>query len=294
MTLYDDHSYYADEYCTDGRVGKMSATYSECQTDIRYNEYYDSITGYTYQDESAIRIGFSHPMLQLTLFALLDTEQVPITRTNGIEKRFHRGLHLALVFIDPIIDQQLPDNAVTNPTNSTTVAIVPVVENHFNRNNDRLLGKKGRERNYLRHRRNQAMLLSAISLPLYLPRRAGNCQRLERPLRRATTSLNTTRTIITLIVARTTYLRIPTLTAYTPSRVVTIRCTPQGKLNTPKVVNTGLVTRLRSPTSTVVRIKSHRPRIRTIKHIYRTRTRTSTKRLTFNRTRKFIRKRIRT
>ncbi|KZC10205.1 hypothetical protein WN55_01188 [Dufourea novaeangliae] len=51
MTLYDDHSYYTDGYSSDGRVGKMSATYPECQTDIRYNEYYDSITGYTYQDE---------------------------------------------------------------------------------------------------------------------------------------------------------------------------------------------------------------------------------------------------
>nr|XP_031836446.1 protein unc-13 homolog B isoform X8 [Nomia melanderi] len=51
MTLYDDHSYYADGYSSDGRVGKMSATYPECQTDIRYNKYYDSITGYTYQDE---------------------------------------------------------------------------------------------------------------------------------------------------------------------------------------------------------------------------------------------------
>nr|XP_034195917.1 protein unc-13 homolog B isoform X18 [Osmia lignaria] len=52
MTLYDDHSYYTDGYSSDGRVGKMSATYPECQTDIRYNEYYDSITGYGYQDES--------------------------------------------------------------------------------------------------------------------------------------------------------------------------------------------------------------------------------------------------
>ncbi|XP_076288063.1 unc-13 isoform X11 [Lasioglossum baleicum] len=51
MTLYDDHSYYADGYSSDGRVGKMSATYPESQTDIRYNEYYDSITGYTYQNE---------------------------------------------------------------------------------------------------------------------------------------------------------------------------------------------------------------------------------------------------
>nr|XP_034195908.1 protein unc-13 homolog B isoform X9 [Osmia lignaria] len=51
MTLYDDHSYYTDGYSSDGRVGKMSATYPECQTDIRYNEYYDSITGYGYQDE---------------------------------------------------------------------------------------------------------------------------------------------------------------------------------------------------------------------------------------------------
>ncbi|XP_078049556.1 protein unc13 homolog isoform X12 [Augochlora pura] len=52
MTLYDDHSYYPDGYSSDGRVGKMSATYPECETDIRYNKYYDSITGYTYQDES--------------------------------------------------------------------------------------------------------------------------------------------------------------------------------------------------------------------------------------------------
>ncbi|XP_018365090.1 PREDICTED: phorbol ester/diacylglycerol-binding protein unc-13-like, partial [Trachymyrmex cornetzi] len=51
MTLYDDHSYYADGYSSDGRVGKMSATYPECETDIRYNEYYDTITGYVYQDE---------------------------------------------------------------------------------------------------------------------------------------------------------------------------------------------------------------------------------------------------
>ncbi|CAD1473428.1 unnamed protein product, partial [Heterotrigona itama] len=51
MTLYDDHSYYTDGYSSDGRVGKMSATYPECQTDIRYNEYYDSTTGYGYQDE---------------------------------------------------------------------------------------------------------------------------------------------------------------------------------------------------------------------------------------------------
>jgi len=51
MTLYDDHSYYADGYSSDGRVGKMSATYPECETDIRYNEYYDNITGYVYQDE---------------------------------------------------------------------------------------------------------------------------------------------------------------------------------------------------------------------------------------------------
>ncbi|XP_070516247.1 uncharacterized protein [Cardiocondyla obscurior] len=51
MTLYDDHSYYADGYASDGRVGKMSATYPECETDIRYNEYYDTITGYAYQDE---------------------------------------------------------------------------------------------------------------------------------------------------------------------------------------------------------------------------------------------------
>ncbi|XP_068986665.1 protein unc-13 homolog B isoform X8 [Bombus flavifrons] len=51
MTLYDDHPYYTDGYSSDGRVGKMSATYPECQTDIRYNEYYDSTTGYGYQDE---------------------------------------------------------------------------------------------------------------------------------------------------------------------------------------------------------------------------------------------------
>ncbi|CAL1678040.1 unnamed protein product [Lasius platythorax] len=51
MTLYDDHSYYADGYSSDGRMGKMSATYPECETDIRYNEYYDNITGYVYQDE---------------------------------------------------------------------------------------------------------------------------------------------------------------------------------------------------------------------------------------------------
>ncbi|XP_029166172.1 uncharacterized protein LOC114936974 [Nylanderia fulva] len=51
MTLYDDHSFYADGYSSDGRVGKMSATYPESETDIRYNEYYDNITGYVYQDE---------------------------------------------------------------------------------------------------------------------------------------------------------------------------------------------------------------------------------------------------
>ncbi|XP_017761183.1 PREDICTED: rac guanine nucleotide exchange factor JJ-like [Eufriesea mexicana] len=51
MTLYDDHSYYTDGYSSDGRVGKMSATYPECQRDIRYNEYYDSSTRYGYQDE---------------------------------------------------------------------------------------------------------------------------------------------------------------------------------------------------------------------------------------------------
>ncbi|XP_017797575.1 PREDICTED: uncharacterized protein LOC108578708, partial [Habropoda laboriosa] len=51
MTLYDDHSYYTDGYSSDGRVGKMSATYPECQTDIRYHEYYDNITRYGYQDE---------------------------------------------------------------------------------------------------------------------------------------------------------------------------------------------------------------------------------------------------
>ncbi|XP_020291931.1 protein unc-13 homolog B isoform X3 [Pseudomyrmex gracilis] len=51
MTLYDDHSYYTDGYASDGRVGKMSATYPECETDIRYNEYYDTRTGYVYQDE---------------------------------------------------------------------------------------------------------------------------------------------------------------------------------------------------------------------------------------------------
>ncbi|XP_070163227.1 protein unc-13 homolog B-like isoform X11 [Polyergus mexicanus] len=51
MTLYDDHSYYTDGYSSDGRVGKMSAMYPECETDIRYNEYYDNITGYVYQDE---------------------------------------------------------------------------------------------------------------------------------------------------------------------------------------------------------------------------------------------------
>ncbi|XP_024945050.1 uncharacterized protein LOC107272002 [Cephus cinctus] len=51
-TLYDEHSHYmTDEYGTDTHVGKMSATYPDCQTDIRYNEYYDSITGYVYQDE---------------------------------------------------------------------------------------------------------------------------------------------------------------------------------------------------------------------------------------------------
>ncbi|KAG7203577.1 hypothetical protein KM043_013620 [Ampulex compressa] len=51
MTLYDDHAYYTDGYSSDGRMGKMSATYPECQTDIRYSEYYDTITGYVYQDE---------------------------------------------------------------------------------------------------------------------------------------------------------------------------------------------------------------------------------------------------
>ena len=55
MTLYDDHSYYTDGYSSDGRVGKMSATYPECQTDIRYNEYYDSTTGYGYQDERLVQ-----------------------------------------------------------------------------------------------------------------------------------------------------------------------------------------------------------------------------------------------
>lgn len=45
-------------------------------------------------------------------------ELVPIMRINGIEKRFHRGLHLVSVFIDPITDQRLPDNAVTNRRNS--------------------------------------------------------------------------------------------------------------------------------------------------------------------------------
>lgn len=48
MTLYDDH---CCPDVSDGRVGKMSATYPECETDIRYNEYYDTITGYVYQDE---------------------------------------------------------------------------------------------------------------------------------------------------------------------------------------------------------------------------------------------------
>lgn len=52
MTLYDDHSFNADGYNNDGRVGKMSATYPECETDIRYNEHYDPITRYVlYQDE---------------------------------------------------------------------------------------------------------------------------------------------------------------------------------------------------------------------------------------------------
>ncbi|XP_043673213.1 uncharacterized protein LOC122631512 isoform X1 [Vespula pensylvanica] len=51
MTLYDEHSYFTDGYSSDGRTSKMNATYPECQTDIRYNEYYDTITGYVYQDE---------------------------------------------------------------------------------------------------------------------------------------------------------------------------------------------------------------------------------------------------
>lgn len=70
MTLYDDHSYYTDGYSSDGRVGKMSATYPECQTDIRYNEYYDSITGYGYQDERWVLrmlLGYS---FQSLLFAI--------------------------------------------------------------------------------------------------------------------------------------------------------------------------------------------------------------------------------
>ncbi|XP_046838440.1 probable serine/threonine-protein kinase kinX [Vespa crabro] len=51
MTLYDEHSYFTDGYSSDGRTSKMNATYPECQTDIRYNEYYDAITGLDYQDE---------------------------------------------------------------------------------------------------------------------------------------------------------------------------------------------------------------------------------------------------
>ncbi|XP_043278077.1 protein unc-13 homolog B isoform X12 [Venturia canescens] len=51
-TLYDDQMHYGtDGYGSDSRVGKMSATYPECHTDIRHSEYYDSITGYVYQDE---------------------------------------------------------------------------------------------------------------------------------------------------------------------------------------------------------------------------------------------------
>lgn len=51
MTLYDEYSYFTDGYSSDGRTSKMNATYPECQTDIRYNEYYDAITGLVYQDE---------------------------------------------------------------------------------------------------------------------------------------------------------------------------------------------------------------------------------------------------
>ncbi|XP_015191567.1 PREDICTED: protein unc-13 homolog B isoform X4 [Polistes dominula] len=50
-TLYDDHSYFTDGYSSDGRTSKINATYPESQTDIRYNEYYDTIAGYVYQDE---------------------------------------------------------------------------------------------------------------------------------------------------------------------------------------------------------------------------------------------------
>nr|XP_046489103.1 uncharacterized protein LOC124222327 [Neodiprion pinetum] len=59
-TLYDEHSHYPqDSYLnnqhpdatTDARTRKLSATYPESFTDISYNEYYDPVTGYAYQDE---------------------------------------------------------------------------------------------------------------------------------------------------------------------------------------------------------------------------------------------------
>ena len=51
-TLYDEHMHYGvDGYGSDSRVGRMSATYPECHTDIRQSDYYDTITGYVYQDE---------------------------------------------------------------------------------------------------------------------------------------------------------------------------------------------------------------------------------------------------
>ena len=41
-----------------------------------------------------------------------------IMKIRGIEKRFHRGLHLVLVFIGLITDLLLPDNVATSPKNS--------------------------------------------------------------------------------------------------------------------------------------------------------------------------------
>ncbi|XP_020712290.2 protein unc-13 homolog B isoform X11 [Athalia rosae] len=59
-TLYDEHSHYPQdsylnnqhqETTTDTRRRTLSTTYPESFTDSSYNEYYDPVTGYAYQDE---------------------------------------------------------------------------------------------------------------------------------------------------------------------------------------------------------------------------------------------------
>ncbi|KAK0080394.1 hypothetical protein PV325_014024, partial [Microctonus aethiopoides] len=53
-TLYDEQQMHygnSDVYPNDTRIGKMSAIYPECQTDIIHDDYYNSIINYVYQDE---------------------------------------------------------------------------------------------------------------------------------------------------------------------------------------------------------------------------------------------------